>query len=212
MRPEDLVSTIEVRDRNGRVVGTREIVKYPALLNRAHEEGLKRIETSLAQLPSESNAMTAVAHATVETAKGIFSGTGEASPENTTARVARHLISIAETRAKARALRDAVNIGVVSIEELLGDATNGGAIVQEAPAEPECGSGGPFPSAKPSEGANGAMSEAQRRFLFRLLSEQGIKGDAAQSYLLQAFGVTHLKDVSKAKASGLIDELQGSSA
>lgn len=212
MRPEDLVSTIEIRDRNGRVVGTREIVKYPALLNRAHEEGLKRIETTVSQLPSEVNAMTAVAHATVETTKGVFSGTGEASPENTTARVGRHLISIAETRAKARALRDAVNIGIVTVEELLGEAPNG-AIVEEPTREPDRGRTSPFPPAEGREATgNGLMTEAQRRYLFRLLAEQGVRNEAAHDYLMEAAGVAALKDVSKAQASSLIDELQGKPA
>lgn len=57
----------------------------------------------------------------METGKGRFGGLGDANPGNVNRRVAAHLIRMAETRAKARALRDAVNIGVVALEELGGE-------------------------------------------------------------------------------------------
>ena len=50
-----------------------------------------------------------------------FEGIGDASPENVPPHILPHLNRMAETRAKARALRDAVKIGVVSFEELDGD-------------------------------------------------------------------------------------------
>lgn len=40
MQREDLVTTIEIRDRSGRVVDSKEVVRYAGLLNRAREEGL----------------------------------------------------------------------------------------------------------------------------------------------------------------------------
>src|SRR5258705_10014646 len=100
------IRTLEIRDRSGRVVGTKEVVLYQGLLSKAHDEGLKSIRTQLLQIPGEENARTAIAKAIVETGKGSFEGLGDASPENVTSFLTPHLIRMAETRAKARALRD----------------------------------------------------------------------------------------------------------
>lgn len=99
----------------------KQAVLYAGLLSLGHDEGLKGISTNLVQIPSELNGMTAIVHATVETAKGTFQGIGDANPTNVTRMIVPHLIRMAETRAKARALRDAVNIGLVTLEELGGD-------------------------------------------------------------------------------------------
>ena len=96
----------------------RSFVLYAGLLDLAHERGLRGITTTLVQVPSELNGMTAIVHATVETEGGTFTGLGDASPGNVTRMMAPHLIRMAETRAKARALRDAVNVGVTALEEL----------------------------------------------------------------------------------------------
>ena len=96
----------------------RSFVLYAGLLDLAHERGLRGITTTLVQVPSELNGMSAIVHATVETEAGTFTGLGDASPGNVTRMMAPHLIRMAETRAKARALRDAVNIGVTAFEEL----------------------------------------------------------------------------------------------
>jgi hypothetical protein len=66
-----------------------------------------------------------VVQAEVETGKGVFAGIGDAAPSNVNRMIVPHLIRMAETRAKARALRDAVNIGVTAVEEL-GDFDDGG--------------------------------------------------------------------------------------
>ena len=43
---------------------------------------------------------------------------GDATPSNVTKKVAPHFRRVALTRAKSRALRDALNIDMVSVEEL----------------------------------------------------------------------------------------------
>ncbi len=215
MKAQDtqFVRTIELKDRSGRVIGSKEVVTYQGLLSKAHEEGLKRIRTSLLQIPGEENARTAIAKAEVETEKGFFEALGDASPESVTPFLTPHLIRMAETRAKARALRDAVNVGVVSFEELDGE---------ELPArETDLGSGVPpapgngAPSRRPRQRGLAAppeqfapMTESQRRFLFRLLASQGLDQQTAHERLLELLGVASLTEASKSQASQLIDEFQ----
>jgi hypothetical protein len=190
------------------------VVTYPGLLSKAHEEGLARVSTELVQVPTDENGRTAIAKATVETAKGRFEGLGDANPENVNPFIVPHLIRMAETRAKARALRDAVNIGIVSFEELDGDGLD--------PHGPDVGSGArarssrngerPAPTnTRPAEtrgnGAETPMSEAQRRYLFRLLAGQGMTGEAAHDALKENFGVDSLSKVTKAEATHEIDRL-----
>ena len=204
MRNDNLVKTIEVKDRAGRVIGTKEVVLYEGLLNRAHDEGLKRIWTRLLQVPTEDNQMTAIVIAKVETDRGIFSGLGDASPLNVDTMIAPHIIRMAETRAKARALRDAVNIGVVALEELSGEMD--GELSPDLQPSPETKDQADS-SKKHRETKEPRMSEAQRRYLFRLLASQGIKGEAAHSYLREVFHTDSLKKVTKAQAGKLIEEL-----
>src|SRR6266850_4301363 len=129
------IRTVDVHDRAGNVVGSKDVVLYAGLLSQAHEEGLARVRTSILQIPTEENGRLAIIKAEVETSKGLFEAIGDACPENVDDFLAPHLIRVAETRAKARALRDAVNVGVVSFEEL--DA------VDLPPGSPDPGSGAP---------------------------------------------------------------------
>lgn len=97
----------------------KQFVLYAGLLAEAHEKGLKAIETELIQVPSANNDNVAIAKAVVIMAEGeTFTEWGDASPRN----VARHLIEatirMALTRAKARALRDAISVGETCLEEL----------------------------------------------------------------------------------------------
>jgi hypothetical protein len=100
-------------ERNG-----KSFVLYAGLLDLAHERGLKAVTTTLVQIPSDLNGHMAIVHATVETSQGTFTGLGDAAPDNVARMMVPHLIRMAETRAKARALRDAVNVGVTALEEL----------------------------------------------------------------------------------------------
>jgi hypothetical protein len=111
----------------------KEFVLYAGLLDEAHRQGLKRISTTLIQIPHQDNGHMAVVQAEVETDKGTFSGIGDASPQNVSRMIVPHLVRMSETRAKARALRDAVNVGVTAAEEL-GDFDEGGDGVVESGA------------------------------------------------------------------------------
>lgn len=107
MKPEFLVQ------REGKA-----FVLYAGLLDEAHQQGLKSIRTNIVQIPNDDNGAVAIVTAVVETEKGTFTGIGDASPANVTRIMVQHIIRMAETRAKARALRDAINVGVAALEEL----------------------------------------------------------------------------------------------
>ena len=109
----------------------KRFVLYAGLLEEAHSRGLRSIETELLQIPKSENGEVAIVKAVVRMEDGKFTGIGDASPENVNRTIAPHLIRMAETRAKARALRDAINVGVTAFEELGGED---GAEVVEPPA------------------------------------------------------------------------------
>ena len=112
----------------------KQYVLLAGLLDKAHRQGLRSIDTELLQLPEEGNGHVAIAKARIEMEDGrAFAGIGDASPTNVSSQVGPHIIRMAETRAKARALRDAVNVGVTAFEEL----SNGdeGLLMQHAPLE-----------------------------------------------------------------------------
>jgi hypothetical protein len=99
----------------------KRFVLYAGLLEEAHTRGLRSIETELLQVPAKENGEVAIVKAVIRTEEGKFGGIGDASPQNVNRAIAPHLIRMAETRAKARALRDAINVGVTAFEELGGE-------------------------------------------------------------------------------------------
>ena len=220
------IRTVDIHDRAGNVVGSKDVVLYAGLLNQAHEEGLARVRTTILQIPTEENGRLAIIKAEVETSKGLFEAIGDACPDNVDDFLAPHLIRVAETRAKARALRDAVNVGVVSFEELDGvslDGTRSPGLGAPPPRSPRHTRSTP-PPARPRSSApvrsprtngNGSpepMSEAQRRYLFRLMSGQGFYKDAAEERIKEIFEVSNLNEITKVSATKMIDELLQTSA
>ena len=204
---------------NGSPGNGKEAVAYAELLSMAHEAGLKSIQTQLLVIPNDENGRLAIVKATVEIEVGHFEGIGDADPQSVEDRFAPHLIRVAETRAKARALRDAVNCGVVSFEEMDGgrpipgasDPGSGAPNGRSHRPEPRRSSTPPR-AANRTNGSDGPMSEAQRRYLFRILAGQGYQGAAAEDYLRDRLGVQQISRASRTEASALIDELVQSSA
>lgn len=51
------------------------------------------------------------------------------------------------------------------------------------------------------------MTEAQKRYLFRILADRGFEGDLAHEHLKSLFSVPALQEVTKQEASRLIERL-----
>jgi len=100
-------------------VDGQDFCKYAGLLDLAHQKRLSNLDVEILQYPTDSNGMTAICKAKAQTSMGdTFSDIGDACPTNCNSRVAKHLIRMASTRAKARCLRDMDNIGYTALEEL----------------------------------------------------------------------------------------------
>jgi hypothetical protein len=85
------------------------------LLALAHARGLVHLAADFLSVTAE----LALAHAVATFQDGrTFEESADATPTNVNAKVRVHYPRMALTRAKARALRDALNIALVSVEEL----------------------------------------------------------------------------------------------
>lgn len=98
----------------------KSFVLFSGLLRMAHEAGLQSITTKLLQPPDTTNGQTAIVEATVMLQMEgerpqVYTALGDAG-QSTTRLTA--FVRMAETRAVARALRWALNIGEAAAEEL----------------------------------------------------------------------------------------------
>jgi hypothetical protein len=101
------------------ILNGKKFVTYRGLLDIAHRRGLKSIEVEIVQLPTKENNMNTICKATaINNVGGVFIDYGDACPTSVNPKLAPHIIRMASTRAKARALRDLTNIGMTAIEEL----------------------------------------------------------------------------------------------
>lgn len=91
-------------------------IKFSGLLALAHAEGLMELQAAW----TYNDETTSLAHAVAIFEDGKrFEESGDASPANVLKKIAPHFRRVALTRAKARALRDALNIAdLCSVEEL----------------------------------------------------------------------------------------------
>lgn len=231
-RREGFFFRIQVKDDQGTVVGEADAVSFKGLLALAHEDELLGIHSKLVQAPSPENQETAIVRATVRMRRGTFSATGDATPSNVSPLVAPHFIRCAETRAFARALRLALNVAEVAVEELAGNVhierktarTSLSPTTADADADefPPPLARAELPSRTPGERFRGrdanpteaqpsdrrAMSDEQRKLLFRLAFESGATRDNARERVLFALGVDRLEHATRVDASRAIDRLK----
>lgn len=128
----------------------KDFVLYDGLVAGLHavSRGFFVLDTRVEQLPSAANGQTAVCSAQArildpdqpEVTLRAASGLADASPENVSKMMQTALLRMAETRAKARALRDLLGVKMVSLEEVGPDGPD---------AQPERQAEGPSTSYTP---------------------------------------------------------------
>src|SRR5262249_38410412 len=92
---------------------------FEGLLTLAHERGLVELSTTVVMVTETLAVCQCVARFTDGL---VVTDIGDATPQNVKKHLAPHWIRIAATRASARALRRALNIDAVAVEELGDDA------------------------------------------------------------------------------------------
>ena len=93
----------------------KEFVQFAGLLAMAHAQGLTSLSAELVSVTPD----LALAKATATFADGrTFTEAADATPDNVNAGVRKHFARCALTRAKARCLRDALNVSSCAVEEL----------------------------------------------------------------------------------------------
>lgn len=94
----------------------KDFVQYAGLLALAHERGLVNLSAHFISVEGD----LALGEATAEFQDGkVFMECADATPGNVNPKVKPHYARMALTRAKARALRDALNISMCSVEEIV---------------------------------------------------------------------------------------------
>lgn len=99
----------------------KKYVLYAGLLDAAHRNGLRGITTNLVQVASDANGGVTIVHAVVTLdgdgpdERHIYTGLGEVGKRDTPIAL-QNPVRMAETRAKARALRDALNASEYTLE------------------------------------------------------------------------------------------------
>ncbi len=184
----------------------KRFVLYAGLLEEAHSRGLRSIETDLLQVPDAGNGEVAIVRAVVRTEDGKFTGIGDASPENVNRTIAPHVIRMAETRAKARALRDAINVGVTAFEELGGE--DGGEVVES----PRGSDGDERPAARVQENRGELpATKKQLNYLEALISDV-VDDDGGGMDKFEEMVGKPIGELTREEASEWISRLSGKAA
>ena len=214
----------------------KQFVLFAGVLDLAHQKGLLRLEVELIRYPSADNKYEAICRATAEGKNGeLYIDIGDANPANCSEKIAKHLIRMASTRAKGRALRDMCNIGIACLEELESiddvtesktpQATRKPTVMKPKPSTT---ANKPEPNTAPAKTENvsepvkkaepkvtppkqepdaPSMSEAQKRAIYNLSRRRGISVEDLEKMIADEFG-TDLENLSSSAASTFIRTLQ----
>ena len=174
----------------------KSFVTYNGLVDLAHQMELKSITTEIIQFPNDENNNQCIVKAVATTFNEmVFEGYGDADPTNVNRMIAKHLIRMAETRAKARALRDLTNVGMTAYEELGGDeeskTTNSTNNNKKAT----------------TKSTNGLASEKQLGFIHNLVKSKDYGVDNISKYIKDNYKKDSSKELTGKEASEIIKML-----
>lgn len=182
----------------------KDFILYEGLLDLAHQEGLVSINVELLQIPSKENGDIAIAKAIAKTETKTFIDIGDAGPNSVNGMIRPHIIRMASTRAKARALRDLTNVGMTAIEEL-GDEE------EDKPTNRPIGNKKTNTKAIGKEKQaivdNSLASDKQLNYLYALTKEKGFE-EMMAGYIKKTYNKDSSKVLTKAEASEIIKMLQ----
>lgn len=181
----------------------KQFVTYEGLLDLAHKEGLISIEVELLQVPSKENGMIAIARATAKTRDKVFVDIGDAGPNSTNSMIEPHIIRMASTRAKARALRDLTNIGMTAIEEL-GDSSE---IVINNTSNTESVKELKSDSSKQAIVDNSLATDRQIKAIYAMAKNKNFTEESLENYVKSAYNKDSIKELTRQEASDVIQML-----
>lgn len=188
----------------------KQFVTYEGLLDLAHQNKLKSIKTELIQIPSKENNNQCIMKAIATTEDGkVFEGYGDADTSNVNSMISKHIIRMAETRAKARALRDLTNVGMTALEEL-GDEE-----VDEPVNRSSSNTQSNTRQAKVSNidkdkqaiVDNSLASDKQLNYIYKLAKQKNYSPESMARYIKEAYGKDSSKALTKKEANELIEML-----
>jgi hypothetical protein len=134
---------------------------YRGILREAHDNGLIELSVKLIEAPTAENGQTAICEATAvfpgrEGRERIFTEIGDCNERNCTPMIAAHRIRMAATRAKGRALRDALGIGEALVEEMGPDHDR--ELLGNGEADRARSGGNPAPASREQSRARGSSA------------------------------------------------------
>jgi hypothetical protein len=189
----------------------KQFVTYEGLLDLAHQNKLKSIKTELIQIPTKENNNQCIMKAIATTEDGKeFEGYGDADTSNVNSMISKHIIRMAETRAKARALRDLTNVGMTALEEL-GDEE-----VDESVHRSSSNTQSNTRQAKVSNidkdkqaiVDNSLASDKQLNYIYKLAKQKNYSPESMASYIKEVYGKDSSKALTKKEANELIEMLK----
>jgi hypothetical protein len=208
----------------------KDFVLYSGLLDLGHQIGIQSLQIEPIQYPTKDNGNEAICKAIVTSVDGrVFTEIGDASPKNVNVQIAVHVLRMAATRAKGRALRDFTNIGMTCLEELgnTDDVTSGDtsnvipmqkqkqkrssneSVKPETPPQDQNSDPPktPVEKTKDKSPSGATISTAQRNAIMSLCTRKSISEQELEKQIEEAYKST-LDNLTTSEASSLIRSLQ----